>query len=294
LCEANSTFCSTANVIGRCNAEGNAFTEERCPQGTNCSGAGECVPVSCNQEAMLSVNGGGGVTVYWFAQGTLSSPPQPNQDVNCSFGATRAPNDDGGQNDRVAFIQDPALFGAMNGAQYAGGASCGACVEVRGPAGTAVITVADSCAVELGNPTCTNGHIDLSRAAFQQVTGQNTGDINGISWRFVPCDGVDNVQFVLKEPNNAYWNEFLVINTRYPIVRAEVLMEDPNGGSSADGRWVDAIRQSYNYWRPSEGAPDGDMGTYRVRVTDVNGSIIEEQLELVAGPQGGSGQFGCQ
>jgi hypothetical protein len=36
------------------------------------------------------------------------------------------------------------------------------------------------------------------------------------------------------------------------------------------------------------------MGTYRVRVTDVNGAIVEEQLELREGLQGGAGQFGCQ
>ena len=61
-----------------------------------------------------------------------------------------------------------------------------------------------------------------------------------------------------------------------------------------DGRWVDAQRQDYNYWRPPEGMDGGDMGTYRVRITDINGAIVEEQLELTAGPQGGTGQFDCQ
>jgi expansin (peptidoglycan-binding protein) len=232
----------------------------------------------------------GGVTVYWFAQGTISSPRAEGQDVHCGFNGTRATNDDGGQQDRVAYIQDPAFFGAMNLGQYNGAAACGACVELtRGNGPPTTITVADSCNPAINNNgTCTTGHIDLSRSAFFQLTNADTGDINGINWKFVPCDGVDNVQFVLKKPDDIYWNQFLVVNHRYPIVKAEVLMED--------GRWVAARRELYNYWLPPEGdgGMGGDMGTYRVRVTDINGGIIEEQLELRGGLQGGSGQFGCE
>jgi hypothetical protein len=50
------------------------------------------------------------------------------------------------------------------------------------------------------------------------------------------------------------------------------------------------VRQRYNYFRP----PDDDMGTYRVRLTDINGGVIEEQLELAPGLQGGNAQFECQ
>jgi expansin len=285
-CEANSTFCESANNIGHCSADGNSVTTERCPTGTNCTGAGQCAAVACNQTALLNHNGNGGVTVYWFAQGTLSNPPQAGQDVNCSFNGTRAANDDGGANDRVAYIQDPGLFGAMNSAEYGGAAACGACVQLSQGGRNVTITVADSCNPANGNPTCTNGHIDLSRNAFQTLTGQSTGDINGISWRYVPCEGVDNIQFQLKEPNNQYWNQFLVVGTRFPIVKAEVKM--------ADGTWVEARREAFNYWTPQRGMPDGDMGTYRVRVTDINGGIVEEQLALTGGLQGGTGQFGCQ
>jgi hypothetical protein len=31
-----------------------------------------------------------------------------------------------------------------------------------------------------------------------------------------------------------------------------------------------------------------------VRITDINGGVIEEQLELRSGPQGGNAQFACQ
>jgi expansin len=287
-CTPGAITCATANEISTCAADGSGATLSRCPDGTNCSGAGTCEPVACNQAAMIS-NNNGGVTVYWFNQGTYSNPRQPDEDVNCSFGSDGSAQGTG-QEDRVFNIPDETMFGAINGNDYANAGACGACVELRNPNGnrSVTITVVDSCLTGNNNPTCTAGHIDLSRAAFEQLTGQNTGDINGISWNFVPCPGEAGVQFQLKEPANQYWNQFLVVGHRYPIAKAEVEMEP--------GRWVEARRETYNYFFPTEGnaGEGGDMGTYRVRVTDVNGAIIEEQLELREGLQGGAGQFACQ
>ncbi len=295
-CTPGALTCDGANTISTCAADGSSATLSRCPDGTNCTGNGQCTPVRCNQAALLNHNGNGGVTVYWFAQGTIDVPRGEDQDVHCGFNGTRANNDDrnannanNGANDRVEHIQDPALFGAMNLSEYNVAATCGACVELSQGGRNVTITVADSCDPGRdNNVTCTSGHIDLSRTAFQQLTGQSTGDINGVSWRVVPCSGVDNVQFLLKKPDDEYWNQFVVVNHRYPIAKAEVLMED--------GRWLQARREAHNYWLPPEGdgGLGGDMGTYRVRVTDVNGAIIEEQLALRGGLQGGTGQFGCQ
>jgi expansin (peptidoglycan-binding protein) len=287
-CMPSAVTCNSANVIRTCSADGSSFTDARCADGTVCQGAGQCMPVKCDASKLLSHNGNGQVTVYWFAQGTLASPPQAGQDVNCSLNASRANNDDNGQADKVAYIQDPSLFGAMNLSEYNGAAACGACVEMTQGGRSVTLTIADSCNPAINNNgSCTSGHIDMSRTAFQQLTGQSTGNIGGITWKIVPCDHVGKVQFLLKKPDDMYWNQFLVLNHRYPIVKAEVLMKD--------GRWVQATREDYNYWLPPEGAgPGGDMGTYRVRVTDVNGAIVEEQLALQGGLQGGSGQFDCQ
>jgi expansin (peptidoglycan-binding protein) len=286
-CTPGAATCATANTVSTCGA-GGMLEVTRCPNGTNCTGAGQCTPVACNPAAMLSTNNGG-VTVYWFNQGTYSDVRQPEEDINCSFGSDGSQTDTG-QQDRVFNIADERLFGAINGTDYNNAAACGACVELNNNQNgqRVTITVVDSCLVSNNNPTCTQGHIDLSRAAFEQLTNQSTGDINNISWRYVPCSGDTGVQFQLKKPDDQYWNQFIVLNHRYPIARAEVEMEP--------GRWVEARRESYNYWLPSEGnnGEGGDMGTYKVRVTDVNGAIIEEQLELRAGPQGGSGQFDCQ
>lgn len=284
-CTAGAVTCEGANTISTCAADGSGATITRCPDGTNCTGNGQCTPVTCNPAGMLSTNNGS-ATVYWFNQGTYSNPRRPDEDINCSFGSDGSQTGQGEQ-DRVSNIEDGALFGAINGNQYNNAATCGACVEMSYQGRTVKITVADSCLVDNNNPVCQTGHIDLSRGAWNALTNNAPGTIiRGVSWRFVPCSG--KVEFQLKEPNNEYWNEFLVLNHGYPIAKAEVLMED--------GRWVEAQRSTYNYWHPSEGGngDGGDMGTYRVRVTDINGGIIEEQLQLQAGPQGGNGQFGCQ
>jgi expansin (peptidoglycan-binding protein) len=293
-CTPGSVTCDGPNTIATCNADGSGTTITRCDNGTNCQGAGQCMPIACNPGGVkpandtypASYNGNGQVTVYWFAQGTLSVPKGADQDVNCGFNASRANNDDGGQMDRVAYIQDPSLFGAMNGAEYGNANACGACVQMTQGGRNVTVTIADSCLTQNGNPSCTPGHIDLSRNAFQMLTGQSTGNIGGVTWKYVPCSGMGNIAIQLKKPDDQYWNEFIVTNHKYPLASAQIQMKD--------GTWVDATRQSDNNWRASYMGTDGVMGTYKVRIQDINGGVIEEQLALMGGLQQGHAQFECQ
>lgn len=272
--------CATANTIARCE-DGMMVTEE-CPDGTNCED-GTCNPVSCSAD-LPEYNGNAGVTVYWFAQGTLTNPNDPTQDVHCSYGSTRNfNNDDGGAEDQVFNIVDSRLFGAIATADYNNSAACGSCVELQYGGNSVRITVADECPVST-NPTCTNGHIDLSRQAFQNLTGQGTGDINGVTWRVVPCDLAEPIAIQLREPDNVYYKAFVVMKHEYPIARAQY--------QRTDGSWVDATRDPANFFYSDE--PNGDL-TYRVRIHDVNGDIIEQELEPgVSDPQVGTHQFACQ
>lgn len=299
-CTPGAATCATANTVSTC-AAGGMLDVTRCPNGTNCTGAGQCTPVACNPAAMLSSNNAG-ATIYFFGQGT-----DDFGDVACGFGI-RVGADDGtgnpnnannGVGDAVNGIENPAMFAALATGSYQMAGACGACAEINYQGRSVRVTVADECPANVSiNAPCRENasHMDLSRAAWNALTNNAPANrINGgITWRFVPCNLTSNVQFELSKPDDVYWNEFVVVGHRYPIVRAEVMMEDGPAPGSDDGRWVDATRQNYNYWRPPEGNPDGDMGTYRVRVTDINGSIIEEQLELRGGLQGGTGQFGCQ
>ncbi|HKO90659.1 MAG TPA: expansin EXLX1 family cellulose-binding protein [Polyangiaceae bacterium] len=275
VCTPSQTSCDGMTQVGTCSADGTALSSTRCPNGTLCQGAGSCDPVACNPQGLTSFNGGQ-ATVYWFGQGTVNFG-----NIACGFGITPG-NLGNGQGDAVTGIGNPNMFVAINTANYRGSAACGACLEISYQGRTINATVVDECPIG-SNPTCTAGHLDLSRGAWNALTNNAGGtEISGVNWRFVPCGGDANVSIELKEPSNAYWNQFLVRGHRYPIAKAEVEI--------TPGTWVQAARTQYNFFEP----PDGVMGTYRVRITDVNGAVVEEQLALTAGAQGGDAQFDCR
>lgn len=218
----------------------------------------------------------GSVTFYTFAMGT--------ELVNCSYG-THA-----GNPDRVDFINtgDGQYFAAINTADYNNAATCGACIEVTRDGNRKVtVTVVDRCPIET-NPKCVAGHLDLSKAAFLQLGNESegylgNGGVGQISWKYVPCENEGNVHFRLKEPSNENWNQLLVENHKYQITKVEVRV---------NGTWVNATRQNYNFWEP----PNGTFGTppYRVRVTDVNGTVLEDLVDLAGGDQEAENQMICQ
>lgn len=274
-CTAGSVACDGANTIATCAADGSGTAISRCENGTQCTGNGTCEPVTCEPQQLTQFNGGE-ATVYWFGQGTINFG-----DIACGYGIQPG-NLGNGDGDAVTGITNPTLFAAMNTQNYDNANACGSCVEMNYQGRSVTVTVVDECPIG-SNPTCTAGHIDLSRGAWNMLTNNAAGtQIGGVNWREVACPTTENVTFQLKEPANQYWNEFLVRNHRYPIVKAEV--------ERSPGTWVEAPRQSYNYFHP----PEDDMGTYRVRVTDINGGVVEEQLALTPGLQGGNAQFDCQ
>ena len=221
-------------------------------------------------------SGNGSVTFYGL--GSASAV------VNCSFGVL------GALPDAVAHVAtgNGLYFGAMNTTDYAGSATCGACVEVtRDGTRKVVVTIVDQCPSDSNTP-CKSGHIDLSEEAFLQLgdagegylgTG-NGGAAGVISWRYVACPVTGDVSFQLKDPGNVYWNQILVEGHRYPVAKVEVQI---------NGQWVPAVREEYNYWQ----AGDGNMGPapYQVRVTDINGDAIEATLGLTGADQPSTAQF---
>jgi expansin (peptidoglycan-binding protein) len=205
----------------------------------------------------------GSLTWYLFSQGST--------EVNCSYPIL------GTNPDVVEFVPygSGQYFAAINTADYAAAAMCGACVEVTRDTGNAVrATVVDQCPVAT-NPKCTAGHLDLSKAAFLQLGVESEGYLgkgNGaaagiISWRYVPCDTPGNLVIRLKEPNNRYWNEFLVENHRNPIAKFELL---------AGTEWLAGVRTSYNYWSVN----NGKVGLPKsIRITDIHGSVVEATID---------------
>jgi hypothetical protein len=216
-------------------------------------------------------NGDGSVTYYTFSMGASA--------VNCSFQVVSV------NPDVVSHVAtgNGQWFGAMDAADYDSAAVCGACVEItRDNSKKVVVTIVDQC------PGCQAGHIDLSEQAFLQIgtasegylgTG-NGGAVGVISWRYVACPVTEDASYVLKDPANQYWNQILVQGHRYAIGKVEV---------QVNGQWVSAVRQSYNYWQAGSG--DIGMPPYQVRVTDVNGDVIDAQLALTSGDQTSTSQF---
>ncbi len=217
------------------------------------------------------------ITQYWFTQGTVDFG-----DINCSYGIETIGTEAGG--DRV--YQTPTgsggYFGAMNTADYAGSAACGACAEVTADNGKSVtITIVDQCPID-SNPLCIPGHIDLSVDAYNELglpTGYYGKGAQGkVGWKFVPCPSSGDIELRLKEPTNSFWNMVIVENHQYPIALVEV---------ETDRGWLKASREAFNFWLP----PGGNMGTGQVRVTDINGNSVTGSVSTSGGT---ATQLSCQ
>jgi expansin (peptidoglycan-binding protein) len=218
----------------------------------------------------------GSVTWYTLEQGSAA--------VNCSYDIVgRSP-------DVVANVPfgGGTYFGAMNTADYANAATCGACVEVtRDGARTVDVMIVDQCPTST-NPKCTAGHIDLSQAAFEQVGSvdegylgtSHGGAVGHISWKYIACPLTTPVSFRLKDANNASWNQILVQGHRTLLAKLEV---------NVGGGWQAATRETYNYWQLGGGALG--PAPYHVRATDVDGATIEASLKLQGGDQSSGLQF---
>ena len=261
-----SSAVTTTGSTGSTAASSSAGTTS----GATGSGGGDAGG-ACAHPLTEYASGDGSVTYYTFSMGAAA--------VNCGFAVLGESPD---VVDHVA-TGNGQYFGAMDAVDYASAAVCGACVEVtRDDGKQVVVTIVDQC------PGCQAGHIDLSEQAFSQIgatsegylgTG-NGGAVGVISWRYVACPVTEDVSYVLKDPTNQYWNQILVQEHRYAIDKVEV---------QVSGQWVSAVRQSYNYWQAGTG--DIGMPPYQVRVTDINGDVIDAPLALVAGDQASTAQF---
>lgn len=141
---------------------------------------------------------------------------------------------------------------AINDAQYAGSASCGACVEYTGNGqgsggdpivGTHIAYIHDRC------PECSHGSLDLS----QDGDGRWK-----IRFRFVPCPFEDHLSFLFEGSNDFYW-KLQPRGLKYPVDTVTV-----NGLSS--------YRTQDNFFIVQNG--DGHILPAEILVTDVMGRSL--------------------
>lgn len=150
------------------------------------------------------------------------------------------------------------MVAALNRADYAGSARCGACLAVDGPDGSVTVRVVDSC------PGCEPGDVDLSREAFARIAPLEAGRV-AITWREVPCAVDGPLRYRFKDGSNAWWTAIQVRNHRHAIATLET--------RRAGGAWRALPRQTYNYFVDAEGLGDGG---FELRVTDVHGHVLED------------------
>jgi expansin (peptidoglycan-binding protein) len=186
---------------------------------------GAPAPTSCSAEATHT----GQATFYTSADGS----------GNCGFDKT--PQD--------------LMVGAMNAADYAGAAACGACARLDGPDGSVTVRIVDQC------PDCAQGNIDLSPEAFDRIANRSAGRVP-ITWEYVPCDVSGPIVYRFKEGSNQWWTAVQIRNSRYRIAKFEY---------RKNGAYVEVHREDYNYFVEPNGM---GPGPYTFRVTDVYGDAL--------------------
>ncbi|RZS52275.1 expansin EXLX1 family cellulose-binding protein [Sphaerotilus mobilis] len=195
----------------------------------------------------LSVTFQGDGTFYDYSAGAVANPDTAGA---CSLGAV---------NDR--------MIAAMNAADYAGSAACGAQLVVRGPNGSVTVRVVDKC------PECAPGDVDLSAEAFERIAAPIDGRVD-VSWQAEPASVAGPVSYRYKEGSSRFWTAIQVRNHRLPIAKLEIR---PVGSTG----WVTVGRTDYNYFVHAQTVPDGAL---EVRVTASDGSTLQDTLPA---PQGG-------
>ena len=170
---------------------------------------------------------------------------------------------------------DDLMVAALNTADYANAAYCGAYVQVNGPDGAVIVRIVDSC------PTCALGDVDLSLEAFAHIADPVAGRVP-ITWQLVSYPLAGPIVYHFKDGSNQWWTAVQIRNHRGPIVSVEWL----DGG----GVYHAIPRTSYNYFVANNGL---GPGPYTFRVTDYFGNtLVDSNIPHIEnGDVPGSGQF---
>lgn len=150
---------------------------------------------------------------------------------------------------------------AMAPTEYAGSASCGACIHVKGPRGEVTVRVVDSC------PGCEPGHIDLSEQAFAKIAALEQGKV-AITYQTVACEVSGSLAYRFKEGSSKWWTAIQVRNHKVPVTKLEY---------QRDGAFVPMKRATYNYFVAEKGVGDLPSGL-TLRVTAADGQVVEDTL----------------
>jgi expansin (peptidoglycan-binding protein) len=199
--------------------------------------------------------GSASFTYYYFAQGTYKDTGSGKYQTACGYLGTG-----NGMTDTVDNIAGPNYFVAIpgqNSSNFENSKYCGGCVQLTNGGTSVIATVIDECP-QSSNPLCTNGHLDVSKSAFDKL-GYKVGNPSGTTWKFVPCPIKGNIVVRVKPGN---MNEIYIENL---IVALQSV--------SMDGQ--QANRQSYGAWHFSGNISAGAT----LMLTDIAGRMVSVKVE---------------
>lgn len=181
----------------------------------------------------------------------------------------------------------PSDYIAVNTADFGRSQMCGACVEVKGPKGTAIGRVVDEC--PSSNPDCVQGHLDMSRSLFNKIS-RTTGDERNITWRVVPCGSTSPISYQIKDGTNPWWGAFVVLNHNKSLKTVEIWRL---ASGTSRGRWQALTRQGDNNFIAEQGFGASPV---KVRLTPMDGGdpiedTIRAEMKACTTVAGGGVQF---
>jgi hypothetical protein len=192
------------------------------------------------------------LTWYYFGQGSFKDPGTGLYETACGYFGTET---SGADSDSVTNIPNPGYFAAIPGtssSNFNTVGSCGACVQIKNGAKSLIATIIDECPIDSNSACAPAGHLDLSKAAFDQL-GFASGDPTGVTWSFVPCPVSGDVNIRIKTGNP---NQIYVENEVLPIKSITM-----NGGA--------ATQLSYGAWQLP-----GNAAGATLTLTDIDGRSI--------------------
>lgn len=160
----------------------------------------------------------------------------------------------------LTFGHDAAVLSAPN-VVYNNIQGCGQCLEITGPAGTAVVMVADRC------HTCADNLFVINKPAFDKIAGKASSGRETIKWKPVPCSVDGPLEFRIKKTSSAYWTAIQVRNHRLPVKSVSFKQGD---------KWVEMTRSNDNYFVAEKGV---GAGALTLRIVASDGQAIEQTFD---------------
>lgn len=160
----------------------------------------------------------------------------------------------------LTFGHDAFVLSAPN-TVYNNIEACGQCLEITGPAGTAVVEVVDRC------NDCADDKLVINKPAFDKIAGKASSGREKIKWKPVACDVQGNLEFRIKKTSSEYWTALQVRNHRQAVKGVAF---------KKDGAWVDMTRSNDNYFVAAKGVGKGAMV---LKITAGDGQTVEQTFD---------------